>query len=48
MSSYVFTSSGELTHCGDYVDWEDCNRHDAGCFVTVCRICGLRDSDCES
>lgn len=52
MSSYEFTSSGELTHCGDYVDWEDCNHDHAialpGCFVTVCRICGLRDYDCES
>ena len=47
MSRYVFNSSGELTHCGNNVTWKDCDKGHAGCFVSVCGVCGIRDFDCE-
>jgi len=47
MIGYRFRDSGEMTHCGCDVDWEDCQKHDS-CYVTVCQICGVRDYDCEA
>ena len=48
MSRYIFNSSGELTHCGTNVTWEDCNKKHCSCYVSVCVVCGIRDFDCES